>query len=507
MTAPDSSPPPSEALTRSSLLARNASVNLVGLVVPALAALWAVPLLVSGYGTDRFALLTLAWLIIGHASAFDLGIGRALTRALAEKLGRGDGAGVAPTVWTALAAIGMIGLAAAAGVAALAPWLGRDLLQVPAGFEADAVAGFRWLAVGMPAVVLTSALRGVLEAQQRFDLVAILRIPGGILMFVGPLGALLFSAQFEVAVITLVAIRTAVTLAYLVACLYTLPQLRSPIHIAREELRELLRFGGWLTVGSGVTMAMDYVTRFSIGALLPVAFVAYYATPADILVKLLVVPSAILGVVFPAVAVHATNDHQRAAALVDRAARVILLLMVPATVILVAFAHELLAWWIDPAFADSSASALRWLAFAGLITGIASVPSGALAGMNRPNLATVPALIQLPFFVIAVWAVLDAGWGVSGVAAVFAIRNLIDGFVLAFLLSKVLPFQRRHAWRHAYFLTAATLGLLLVQLPTGIGERLLLVATITTVFTLALWHLGLDRREREWLRNLIRRSE
>jgi O-antigen/teichoic acid export membrane protein len=506
VTPPDPTTPPSEALTRSGLLARNAAVNLIGLVVPSLVALWAVPLLLWGYGTDRFALLTLAWLIIGHASVFDLGMGRALTRALAEKLGRGESSGLAPTVWTALVTIGAIGLVASAGMAVLAPWLGRDLLQVPAGFEADAVAGFRWLAVGMPAVVLTAALRGVLEAQQRFDLVALLRIPGGVLMFVGPLGALLISVRFEVAVIVLVAIRTAVTLAYFAACLYTLPQLRGRILIVRSELRELLGFGGWITIGSGVAMAMDYVTRFTIGAVLPVAFVAYYATPADILVKLLVIPAAIIGVLFPAIAVHATADRGRAARLIDRGARVILLLMVPATIVLIGLAHELLAWWIDPAFADASASALRWLAFAGLVTGIASVPSGALAGLNRPYLATVPALIQLPFFAVAVWAVLEAGFGVAGVAAVFAIRNVIDGLVLAFLLGRVLPFERHTSVRQVGLLAAAVLGLLIVQLPESFEMRLLLVVLVSTAFPLALWRLGMDAGERAWLGGLVRRS-
>jgi O-antigen/teichoic acid export membrane protein len=503
---PDPTPPPSETLTHPGLLARNALVNLVGLVLPSLAALWAVPLLISGYGTDRFALLTLAWLIIGHASVFDLGMGRALTRALADKLGRGDEDGLVPTVWTALAAIGVIGIVVAMVMVALAPWLGRDLLQVPAGFEADAVSGFRWLAVGMPAVVLTAALRGVLEAQQRFDLVTILRVPGGVLMFVGPLAALLFSVRFDVAVIVLVVIRTAVTAAYFIACLYTLPALRGRVRMAREELRALLGFGGWVTVGGSVSMAMDYVTRFSIGALLPVAFVAYYATPADILVKLLVVPTAILGVLFPAIAVHAASDLRRAAVLIDRGARMILLLMVPATVVLVAVAHELLAWWIDPGFADASAGALRWLAFGGLITGVASVPVGALAGINRPGLATVPALIQLPFFAIAVWAVLDAGYGVAGVAAVFVIRNLIDGLILAVLLGRVVPFEGHVAWRQAGLLSTAILIILFVQMPEGLELRLLLAVVCSGAYTLGLWRFGMEARERAWLLGLVRRS-
>nr|MDQ6925886.1 hypothetical protein [Candidatus Eremiobacteraeota bacterium] len=73
-------------LTRSRLLARNVGLNLAGWLLPALSALVAFPVLLHSMGAERFGLLSLAWTIVGYFSAFDLGIGRALTQALAVQV-------------------------------------------------------------------------------------------------------------------------------------------------------------------------------------------------------------------------------------------------------------------------------------------------------------------------------------------------------------------------------------------------------------------------------------
>jgi O-antigen/teichoic acid export membrane protein len=55
-----------------------------------LVAVFCIPILIGGLGKDRFGVLTLAWAVIGYASLFDLGLGRALTQLVAKKLGAGE---------------------------------------------------------------------------------------------------------------------------------------------------------------------------------------------------------------------------------------------------------------------------------------------------------------------------------------------------------------------------------------------------------------------------------
>ena len=84
-----------------STLGKNTVWNLIGQATPALAAVFTVPILIHRLGTERFGVLTLIWLIVGYFSIFDLGLGRALTQLLADRLGRDDHDAIPPLVWTA----------------------------------------------------------------------------------------------------------------------------------------------------------------------------------------------------------------------------------------------------------------------------------------------------------------------------------------------------------------------------------------------------------------------
>ena len=59
--------------------------------MPLLVAVIALPFIVRGLGTDRFGLLSLAWVILGYFTIFDLGLGRATTKYVAEALGKDEG--------------------------------------------------------------------------------------------------------------------------------------------------------------------------------------------------------------------------------------------------------------------------------------------------------------------------------------------------------------------------------------------------------------------------------
>ena len=63
--------------------------NLGGYVLPALAAFAATPYLFDVLGAERFGLLSLTWAVLGMVSVFDFGIGRAMTRWIAELKGEG----------------------------------------------------------------------------------------------------------------------------------------------------------------------------------------------------------------------------------------------------------------------------------------------------------------------------------------------------------------------------------------------------------------------------------
>src|SRR6266478_5727385 len=117
-------------LTSGRLLARNTMWNLLGSGAPMLVALFSIPILIRGLGKERFGVLTLAWALIGYASLFDLGLGRALTQLVAKKLGTGEEKEIPSLAWTYLLLMLLLGFVGAALVFLISPWLAARGLNV-----------------------------------------------------------------------------------------------------------------------------------------------------------------------------------------------------------------------------------------------------------------------------------------------------------------------------------------------------------------------------------------
>src|SRR5258706_12920148 len=128
-------PPPTSARG----LLRGALWNQLGQALPVLAALLLVPRLVHGLGVERFGILSLAWMLIGYFTLFDLGVSGALTRLVSERLSTHRREEIPALVWTSLALTTAMGAVGAVLIAALAPWLVGSVLHVPPALRAEAL--------------------------------------------------------------------------------------------------------------------------------------------------------------------------------------------------------------------------------------------------------------------------------------------------------------------------------------------------------------------------------
>src|SRR5271170_7426102 len=254
-------------LTSGRLLAHNAIWNLIGNGAPLIVAVFSMPILIHGLGKDRFGVLALAWALIGYASFFDIGLGRALTQLVARKLGAGEEHEVPMLVWTSLLLMLALGVVGAAVIVAISPWLVHHALKIPEALQPETIRAFYLLGVSIPIVISSAGLRGVLEAHQRFMLLNALRIPLGVLTFAGPLLVLPFSRSLVPIVGSLVASRAAISLAQFWVCLRAVPELRRRLVWHGPSAGPLLRFGGWMTVSNIIGPLMVTFDRFLIGAL------------------------------------------------------------------------------------------------------------------------------------------------------------------------------------------------------------------------------------------------
>lgn len=489
--------------TGTRLLARNALLNLAGQLLPLVVALVAMPALVAGLDRDRFGILTLAWTAIGYFAVFDLSLGRALTHAVATRGARAhDEDDLAAVVWTTLALMLGLGAAGAVVLVAVAPWLVTSLLAVPDALHGEAVHAFWLLALALPFVVSTAGLRGLLEAHQRFGLINALRVPLALLTYLGPLAVLPFSHALVPVVGALVVGRALAWLAHVVACWREYPALRRRAAVRRDLVRPLLRMGGWMTVSNVVSPLMTYLDRFVIGAALSVAAVAYYVTPYEVVTKLLIVPGALLGVLFPAFAAASVGDRAATARLLDRGARVLVLAMLPPAALLVAIAPEGLHWWVGADFAREGARVLQWLALGVFVNAVAQVPYTALQGVGRPDLTAKLNLAELAPYLGAMWW-LAHRWGITGVAVAWAARVTVDAAVLFALAGRHVAGGRAPRVVAAAVVLPAGALAAMMAVPT-LASRLAALALLLAAFAAAAWRWLLAPEERAGLLGMVR---
>jgi O-antigen/teichoic acid export membrane protein len=486
---------PSTLRPEGSRLARDSVFNLIGQGAPLLAALFAIPLLIRGLGTDRFGVLTLAWMVIGYFSLFDLGLGRALTQVVAEKLGHGPDTHAPSLVWTALAMMSALGLLGTLVVSLLSPWMVHSVLKIPGPLRGETLQAFYLLAAAIPIVVVTGGLAGILAAFQRFGILNAIRAPMGILTFVAPLGVLPFSHSLIAVTTVLVVVRLVACGAHLVACLPVMPSQPGGSVLQVAAIKPLFRFGAWMTVTNVIGPLMMYLDRFLIGAIVSVAAVAYYATPYEVVTKLLIVPGAILGVLFPAFAASYSRDHARLVRLFTRGTKYIALTLFPVILLITAFAQEGLRWWLGDEFARFSTPVLQSLAIGVFINSLAQVLFTLVQGVGRPDLSAKLHLLELPVYLPLLWWAIHHH-GIVGAALVWTGRVALDGALLFWLSSRFLRDETGLLKRLAAGVIVALGALAIPMLAVGAMPRVAVVSLLLALFACLAWLVVLAEDER-----------
>jgi O-antigen/teichoic acid export membrane protein len=432
----------------------NTGWNLLAAVLPLLAALWAMPWLASALGTERLGVLTLAWVLIGYFGLFEFGLGRALTKLVAERTAprplrvasqaRAAAPGAAQARAAAQAELSSLcttalALATAAGVVgavlvALAgfwtpAWVGR----VPEALRAEVQNAWWALALGVVPLVATAALRGALEGLQRFKVLAAIRVPSGVLLFAAPSLVALYTPRLDCAVASIVATRWLMLLAHAWPCQRALSLRWAGVQ--RRWVRPLLAMGGWLTVSNVVSPVMVYADRFFIAALVSSVALAHYAVPAEMVARLLLLPMALAGALFPALAA-AQADAQGVAqsqALRRKALLALLASLLPVAALAAWLAPTLLHHWMGADFALHATTSTRILLLGLVFNAVAHLPFAALHGYGLAKQTALLHLLELPLYGLTLLLLLRT-WGIEGAAMAWALRAAVDAVVLHGLL-------------------------------------------------------------------------
>ncbi|OYU01544.1 MAG: hypothetical protein CFE36_09650 [Sphingomonadaceae bacterium PASS1] len=406
---------------------RNSILNLVGSIVPILVSIVTLPLYIEVLGIERYGLMALAWIVLGYFGFLDLGMGRAVAQRVASlsavDQSRSSAATSAGIVLSA--AFGFLG----GIVILLAFYLFRSIQPLGASvLTEEALLLPVWLAIAMPAVIVTPTIHGALQGHKQFKIINLSSVLSTCLFQIIPLIVAIFEKpDLRVVIPAAVAVRVISLLAVtIVAWNRILPN--GFTRPNRLEYKSLLIFGGWTAVSAIISPLMVTLDRLLIGAVAGPKVVAFYTVPWQLAERTTMLATSIGSAVFPSFA-------QMSPAAVDLLAKRYLLYLLaistPTMIAAILFLEPALGIWISAEFADQSAPIGQVLLFGFWLNALAVIPFTRLQALGHARLIAICHLIEVIPYVALLWLLLQ-NWGGIGAAIAFTLRVFVDLVILSF---------------------------------------------------------------------------
>ena len=419
-----------------SLIARNTLINLIGQGLPLLVAVGTIPFIVKGMGTERFGLLSIAWVFLGSFAIFDLGLSRATTKFVAEAFGKGDHQVVPSLVWTAVTVQAIFGIIGGLILFGLTPFLVENVLNIPAELIGEAKTTFYLLALYIPLSLIYGSFSGVLEAAQRFDLVNLARIPSSISTYLLPMFGLFIGFSLP-GIVALILLAKSSCLALIIALNFRLiPDLKK-YSASFDFFPRLFSFGAWIMMSNLISPILYYLDRFIIGSILTMTAVAYYSAPFEMTARMGIISTSLLMTVLPAVSALGIAREDDLQQLFVRSMKYLLLINGPIVLILMIFADNILRFWLGADFAQHGTLAFRILLLGALISLPTFMSLGLIQGLGRPDIAAKIYLLYVPLNIGLVWFLIHT-MGITGAALSFALRALYETVLFYIISSRLI---------------------------------------------------------------------
>ena len=465
------------------LIKQNIIWNFLGGTLPLLVGVIVFPLIIQQYGIERFGLLAIAWSLVGYFGLFDMGLSRALTQMVSNKLSQNtQSEEVVTIIQTALLVSWGLGILGGVILWLVSDWLVVNILSVSKHIENETIQAFEILAIAIPFVVIASMLRGVMESLQLFKQASVIRVFLGVCTFLGPYLVTFYGISLVYAVYALLAIRVAAWLMHAYA-LNSTELMKNKIKAFKfNVLKPLFAFGGWMTVSNVIGPLMVYFDRFVIAYLLGVSAVAYYVAPYEIITKLWIIPASIAGVLFPIFSRDWLTNSVGSVEVLIKGLLYVSIILFPIILLFASFASEGLRFWLGADFATKSASIVGWFSAGIFVNSIGQILYAKLQGIGRPDLtAKLHIFESIPYWIVLY--ILIKKYGIEGAAIAWFLRVSVDTFLLAVLVTRLCSHSKRQVFRLLRFLPILLLPVISTIYITDLYSRIILFLITILIFS------------------------
>lgn len=404
---------------------KDVSWNSMAYIVPMLIAMPVLGVMARYLGIEKFGLFMLMFTIFGYSSIFDLGFSRALVRCIS--INRDNQVDVKEYLLSASLLIGTFSILPLCIMLFFSNGI-VELLSVSVASYGDAIKSITVGAIGFPLIMVTVLWEGYLEGKERFKELSMIKLVTSVALSTLPLVFVFYENTLESAVLGLIVTRV---MSFTIIVSYVFPEIKKieSKFFSFNKIRELFRYGGWLTLTNIINPLLTTIDRFVLSSLSGADKLALYTAPSELINRLLILPGMITKTAFPRLAKN--NDK-----MLKRKIRIfIIFLMFLLTTPIFIFSDFIITVWLGSDFNEAS-NILRILACGLFFSGLAQLPYTAVQASGHSKIAAYVHLAELiPYLVLLYVLVLNYSY--TGAALAWVIRVSVDFIIFSIAESKL----------------------------------------------------------------------
>jgi len=475
--------------------------GLVGRGLMLVANLLATPFTIRLLGPARYGLWSILQTAFSWAATSDVSMGPATTKLGADCYARHDGRGESAVVWTALSVIA----ATMTPIAVLFIVFAPEILRLFGVHRELLSSGVLALRVGC-GIFLLQAVAVILNTPPQIRLrwggYTLISTCSNLIASIGPpVAIVLVSGGLVTASCVLLGAAAVLAIGNLVLAIRLQPLLRRP-RFSKLIMKQLLSYGGALTVGGVVSLLLATAERFFLSSSHSTTVVAYWAVAANLATILAVLPEQLLAPLLPALArLETAGSFTELARLFHKALAGVFLILTPAAILLALVAQPFLTIWAGPAYGLHS-TVLLLIALPGVWLDCMSwVAQSYLLSSGRTRVIAYMRIAELGPYLLAAW-VLTEKYGAVGAALVWSGRLAAEALVVFPLVRRAAPLplmplseRRLAAIAGPLALCGAAVAVMIVS--DSFTVRIAWAVGLGLGYTVACWRLILTPRERE----------
>jgi O-antigen/teichoic acid export membrane protein len=275
----------------------------------------------------------------------------------------------------------------------------------------------------------------------------------------------------------------------------------------RNTFRHLAGFGTYVSVSQVIGPLLVNLEKFILSGLVAIAMVTYYTVPYNLINTLALFPASIAVVVFPAFTrLHTEGKAENTRELYIRGTKLIFGTVVPIAIVIGIFSRQILTLWMGTEFGTHSARVMQVLAFALVISAVASLPYQFLQAVHKPDLTAKFHILELVIHVPLCFVLIGA-FGLTGAAVAWAVRVTLDFALLVRAATKHMGIKLPELFRASFRTTivGALCGVPILILArmvvndTGRIATALIIAAAGLIYFGGVVAMTLDRRDKSYL--------